>query len=155
MFYTIELCRQTYNILLGELQEQKIIYKTQIQGIIPDMKICDSRFKKLYSKTMQYECYRLFSNLRALSQPKKRGRNVGSLRFKGKGWFKTFTYNQSGFKLIGTNKRYNTLRLSKIGDIPIRCHRAIKGQVKQVTIKHEQTGKWVAYFVSDEKKTIV
>ena len=155
MFDTIELCRQTYNILLGELQEQKVIDKAQIQGIIPDIKICDSRFKRLYSKTMQYECYRLFSNLRALSQTKKRGRNVGSLRFKGKGWFKTFTYNQSGFKLIGTGKRNNTLRLSKIGDIPIRCHRAIKGQVKQVTIKHEQSGKWFAYVVSDEKKSVV
>ena len=82
MFYTIELCRQTYNILLGELQEQKVIDRAQIQGIIPDLKICDSRFKRLYSKTMQYECYRLFSNLRALAQTKKRGRNVGSLRFK-------------------------------------------------------------------------
>ena len=77
MFDTIELCRQTYNILLGELQEQKVIDKAQIQGIIPDIKICDSRFKRLYSKTMQYECYRLFSNLRALAQTKKRGRNVG------------------------------------------------------------------------------
>ena len=155
MFDTIELCRQTYNILLGELQDQKVIDRAQIQGIIPDMKICDSRFKKLYSKTMQYECYRLFSNLRALSRTKKNGKHVGSLRFKGKGWFKTFTYNQSGFKLIGTGKRNNTLRLSKIGDIKIRCHRIIKGQIKQVTIKHEQSGKWFAYVVSDEKKSIV
>ena len=155
MFDTIELCRQTYNILLGELQEQKVIDKAQIQGIIPDIKICDSRFKRLYSKTMQYECYRLFSNLRALAQTKKQGKHVGSLRFKGKGWFKTFTYNQSGFKLIGTGKRNNTLRLSKIGDIPIRCHRVIKGEIKQVTIKHEQSGKWFAFVVSDEKKSIV
>src|SRR3989344_1430180 len=155
MFDTIELCRQTYNLLLGELQEQKVIDKAQIQGIIPDIKICESRFKKLYSKTMQYECYRLFSNLRALAQTKKNGKHVGSLRFKGKGWFKTFTYNQSGFKLLGTGKRYNTLQLSKIGDIPILCHRAIKGEIKQVTIKREQSGKWFAFVVSDEKKSIV
>src|SRR3989338_6683139 len=155
MLNALDLCRKTYNELLGLLNEQKEIDKAQIQGIIPDMKICDSRYKGLYSKTMQYECYRLFSNLSALRETKKKNRKVGSLRFKGKGWFKTFTYNQSGFKLIETGKRNNTLRLSKIGDIPIRCHRVIKGQIKQVTIKHEQSGKWFAFVVSDEKKSIV
>ena len=52
----LELCRQTYNLLLGELNEQKIIDKAQIQGIIPDIKICEPRFKSLHSKAMQYEC---------------------------------------------------------------------------------------------------
>jgi len=144
MLNALDLCRQTYNELLGLLNEQEVIDKAHIQGIIPDMKICDSRFKHLYSKTMQYECYRLFSNLSALAQTKKHNRKVGSLRFKGKGWFKTFTYNQSGFKLINTGKRCQTLHLSKIGDIPIRCHRNIEGKIKQVTIKHEQSGKWFA-----------
>ena len=91
---TLDLCRQTYNILLDELNRQKVIDRSQIQGIIPDMKICDSRLKSIYSKTLQYECYRLFSNLRALSQLKKKGKKVGRLRPKGRGWFKTFTYNQ-------------------------------------------------------------
>lgn len=77
------------------------------------------------------------------------------MRFKGKGWFKTFTYNQSGFKLIMTGKRCQTLILSKIGNIPIRCHRSIQGVIKQVTIKHEPSGKWFANVCTDEKKTIV
>jgi len=68
----LELHRQTYNILLAELNNQKEIDKAQIQGVIPDMKICDSRFKKLHSKAMQYECYRLFSNLQALRKSKEK-----------------------------------------------------------------------------------
>jgi len=144
MLNTLDLCRKTYNELLGLLNEQKVIDKARIQGVIPDMKICDSRYNQLYSKTMQYECYRLFSNLSALAQTKKNRRKVGSLRFKGKGWFKTFTYNQSGFKLIETGKRHQTLKLSKIGEISIRCHRKITGKIKQVTIKHEASGKWFA-----------
>ncbi len=155
MLNSLELCRQTYNELLGLLNKQKEIDKAQIQGIIPDMKICDSRFKQLYSKTMQYECYRLFSNLTALVQTKKKNRNVGSLRFKGKGWFKTFTYNQSGFKIIETGKRHQILKLSKIGDIPIRCHREIKGKIKQVTVKKEATGKWYAFIAEQTDKEIV
>jgi len=106
LLHTLDLCRQTYNILLGELNEQKVIDRAIIQGTIPDIKICEPKFKNVYSKTLQYECYRLFSNLKALSQTKKKGNKVGGLRFKGKGWFKTFTYNQSGFKLIKTDKKH-------------------------------------------------
>ena len=35
MLNALELCRQTYNELLGLLNEQKEIDKAQIQGIIP------------------------------------------------------------------------------------------------------------------------
>lgn len=157
MLKTLELCRQTYNELLGLLNEQKVIDKAQIQGTIPDMKICDRKYKQLYSKTMQYESCRLFSNLSALAQTKKKNRKVGSLRFKGKRRFKTFTYNQSGFKIIKTGKRNQTLKLSKIGNIPIRCHRGIKGKIKQITVKKEASGKWFAFVVeqsNEEKKHV-
>ena len=149
----LELHRQTYNILLGELNNQKEIDKSQIQGIIPDIKICDSSFKNLHSKAMQYECYRLFSNLQALKKSKEK-RKVGRLRFKGKGWFKTFSYNQSGFKIIQTGKRHQTLWLSKIGNIPIRCHRNIKGKIKQITIKKESSGKWYASIIEERNITV-
>ncbi|MBU4502453.1 MAG: transposase, partial [Nanoarchaeota archaeon] len=153
MFETLELCRQTYNILLNELNRQKVIDRSQIQGIIPDMKICDPSFKKLYSKTMQYECYRLFSNLNSLAKTKGK-RKVGRLRFKSRSRFKTFVYNQSGFKLVMTGKRCQTLKLSKIGDVLIRCHRNIKGNIKQVTIKHYPSGKWYATLASELKVTV-
>jgi len=151
LYKTLEICRQAYNFFLGELNAQKVIDKSIIQGTIPDMKICDSRYKQVYSKTLQYEVYRLFSNLSALTKSKQE-RKVGGLRFKGKNWFKTFTYNQSGFKLLQTGKRHQTLKLSKIGEIPIRCHRQAKGKIKQVTIKREPTGKWFAYIITDEQK---
>ena len=118
------------------------------------MKICEPELKNVHSKTLQYECYRLFSNLRALSQSKKKNRKIGRLRFKGKGWFKTFTYNQSGFKLIKTGKRCQTLHLSKIGDIQIRCHRNIKGKVKQITVKKEPSGKWFASVIEELEEKI-
>jgi len=145
---TLEICRRGYNTFLGELNEQKEIDKSQIQGIIPDMKICDEQFSKVHSKTLQYECYKLFSNLQGLSKSKGK-RKIGQLRFKGKGVFKTFTYNQMGFKLVNTGKRCQTLWLSKIGNIPVRCHRQITGKAKQVTIKHFPSGKWFAFVIED------
>ncbi len=112
------------------------------------MKICDKQFSKVHSKVLQYECYKLFSNLKALSKSKDK-RKVGQLRFKGKGVFKTFTYNQSGFKLLNTSKRFQTLWLSKIGNILIRCHRQITGNIKQITIKHFPSEKWYAFVIED------
>jgi len=150
---TLEICRRGYNTFLGELNEQKEIDKSQIQGIIPDMKICDAQFSKVHSKSLQYECYKLFSNLKTLSKSKGK-RKVGQLRFKGKGVFKTFTYNQSGFKLINTDKRCQTLWLSKIGNVSIRCHRPIQCNIKQITIKKMQSGKWFAFIIEDGNRQI-
>ena len=145
---TLEICRQGYNTFLGEMNNQTEIDKSQIQGIIPDMKICDAQFSKVHSKSLQYECYKLFSNLKTLSKSKGK-RKIGQLRFKGKGVFKTFTYNQSGFRMINNGKRCQTLWLSKVGNIPIRCHRPVNGNIKQITIKHFPSGKWFAFVRED------
>jgi len=90
--------------------------------------------------------HQLWSNIHVLAGLKRNGRKVGRLRFKGAGWFKTLNYNQSGFKLENTR-----LILSKVGEIPIKLHRKIKGEVKGVIIKRERSGKWFAIFqVEDE-----
>jgi transposase, IS605 OrfB family, central region len=102
--------------------------------------------KDVYSKVLQYEVHRLFSNLRALVRLKKNGRKIGGLRFKGREWFKTITYNQSGFKIVLNGRRHQTLHLSKIGDIPIRMHRNLAGRIKQITIKRHRSEKWFACF---------
>ncbi|MDI6859884.1 MAG: hypothetical protein QMC85_05250 [Methanocellales archaeon] len=111
---------------------------------MPSLKEEHPELKNIYAKVLQYEVYRLFSNLRSLAMLKKNGKKIGKLRFKGKGWFKTFTYNQSGFKVIETGKRLDRLHLSKIGDIPIRTHRDVEGKIKQITIKRHRSGKWFA-----------
>ena len=147
---TLELCRQTYNILLAELNNLKIIDRSLIQGLLPDLKICQPEFNKVYSKVLQYESYRIFSNLNCLYGKKNNNKKVGRLRFKGVGWFKTFTYNQSGFKLIITGKRFQILRLSKIGNIKIRAHRHIKGKIKQIAIKRENSNRWYAFIIEDD-----
>ena len=151
--FALEMCRQTYNNLLGELKEQAVIDKNMIQQHILDLKIINPILKQIYSKTLQYECYRLFSNLSALSALKKKGRKVGALRFKGKNWFKTISYNQSGFSLEHTYKKNGRLKLSKVGDIKIKMHRQVEGNIKQITIKKEND-KWFAFVISDGIKRL-
>ena len=143
----LDICRQTYNILLEELNNQVIIDKNIIASVLPDLKICEPRFKDVYSKALQPVVDQLFRNLSALSAIKKKGRRVGRLRFKGKGWYKTFSYNQSGFKLDSKTKK---LSLSKIGDVNIKLHREVEGVIKQVTLK-KSNNNWYAYIITDAK----
>jgi len=148
LFKTFDLCRFTYNQLLEKLNKSKKINRSDVQHHIIKLKKDNPELDMVYSKTLQYECYRLFSNLRGLSQLKKNGRKVGRLRFKGRDWFKTINYNQSGFKLNQLGTRYGKLHLSKIGDIDIRCHRITSGKIKQITIK-KANKKWFAHIVTD------
>ena len=152
MFHVMNLCRQTYNILLEQYSKFGFT-KFENQSIIPSLKICMPELSNVHSKTLQYENYKLYSNLKALHEIKKKGKKVGRLRYKGEHWFKSFTYNQSGFSLKSTGKRFNILYLSKIGDIPIRCHNRIKNKIKGIVIKRESSGKWYAS-VQEETQVI-
>ena len=148
--WTLEQCRFVYNTMLSWLQKQDKPDKYKLQNALPLLKEQFSELKNVYSKALQYEVYRLFSNLKSLSQSKKTGRKIGKLRFKGKGNFKTIHYNQSGFKIIPTEARLDTLHISKIGDIPMRIHRKIDGHIKQVVIKKYPSGKWFACIVVEQ-----
>jgi len=141
---TLEICRQTYNYLLSRIRKSdKVPSRLELQAELPNLKKEKPELKKVYSKVLQMVLYQLYSNLKALSKLKKKGKKVGKLRYKGK-WFKTFVYNQSGFKIIRTGKRLDRLHLSKIGNIPIKIHRPIDGKIKQVIIKRHNSGKWFA-----------
>ena len=151
----LELCRWLYNRLLSELNmaEEKGIKlkRMDTQALIVDLKKHERpELEAVYSKVLQLVNHQLWSNIHALAGLKRNGKRVGRLRFKGKGWFKTLNFNQSGFKL--ENGR---LMLSKVGEIPIKLHREIKGEVKGVIVKHERSGRWYAIFqVEDEPETL-
>jgi putative transposase len=144
LLWTLEKCRSVYNDMLEGLNRQEKPNKLELQSTLPKLKEKYPELKQVYSKVLQHEVYRLFSNLKALAELKKNGKKVGRLRFKGKGWFKTFTFNQSGFELRKTGKRLDWLWLSKIGAIPIRIHREIEGNIKQIVVKRYNSGKWYA-----------
>jgi putative transposase len=153
---TLESCRQVYNHFLAQWREKdKVPSRLELQGQIPKLKTEKPELNKVYSKVLQMVLHQLYSNLKALSQLKKNGKKVGKLRFKGKEWYKIFIYNQSGFKLIKTRKRLDLLRLSKIGDIPIRVHRAVDGEIKQVIIKRHNSGKWFACICVEKEMKVI
>jgi len=148
----LDLCRQVYNHFLEELNEaEEIPSRYKLQQQLPELKQEWTELQQVHSKVLQMVLKQLYDNLKSLSEQKKQGYKVGSLRFKGEGWFKTFEYNQSGFKLKKTDDRLDKLQLSKIGEIPIRLHREIEGEVKGVIIKRDNAGDWYAIFQTEQE----
>lgn len=155
LLQSLEYCRFVYNTLLDWLKQQEKPNRYELQNRLPRLKEQHPELKEVYSKALQYEVYRLFSNMKGLSKSKKNGRKIGKLRYKPSHRFRTIHYNQSGFKIVETNKRHNHLHISKIGDLKMRMHRPINGKIKQVVIKQYRSGKWYACIMVDQKKDIV
>src|SRR5436305_684603 len=104
---------------------------------LPACKAADPALGKVYSQVLQDVLHRVDKTYQAFF---RRGR--GFPRFKGKGWYDSFTYPQAGFGVNG-----GRLSLSKIGNVKIKLHRSLQGEVKTLTLKNEN-GKWYACFSS-------
>ena len=140
LLQTLDSCRWLFNHML---QRKKEGWRyPQIQAEIPKLVKEQNFLSEVHSKTRQYILWQLRANIKALGMLKKKGRKVGSIRFRGRGRYKTFVYNQTGYNLLDNGR----LHLSKIGDIAIRLHRKIDGEIKQVIIKQSDTNKWFAIF---------
>jgi putative transposase len=120
----LEACRFVYNKVLEWVNggESNLF---ELKRRLPKLKEENPWLRKAYSQSLQNEVFRVFKNMRVLSALKRNGRKIGRLRFKGAGWFKSFVYPQSGFKLEN-----GKLILSKVGGIHIRLHREIVGRVR-------------------------
>jgi putative transposase len=154
LIQSLEHCRYVYNTLLEWLNRQDKPDRYALQNRLPALKHEHPELQAVYSKALQYEVYRLFYNLRGLSQSKKNHRKVGGLRFKPSHRFRTIHYNQSGFKITSTGKRLDVLHISKVGDLRMLIHRPIEGTVKQVVVKHHLSGKWYACVVAERQTDV-
>lgn len=132
-------------------ESEEVPSRYDLQEELPELKREWEGLRDVHSKVLQMVLKQLYDNLKSLSEKKKNGYKVGKLRYKGKGWFKTIEYNQSGFKLKKTENRLDRLQLSKIGEIPIKLHRKLEGKVKGVIIKRDKAGDWYAIFQTEQE----
>lgn len=134
---TLEKCRFVYNKSIEKLRNENLsMYELQHYGV--ELKKEFPELNKIYAKALQYQSYKIFSSIKSIGNKGM----TSNLRFKNKNRFKTFTYNQKGFRMIYTNKRYNYIALSKIGEIKVLMHKEISEKVKQVNVKKYSSGKW-------------
>ncbi len=145
---TLETCRHLYNLALADRKNAYGVegicrcYEDQAAMLTASKK--EGNFKGVFSQVLQDVLRRLDKSFKAFFRRVKAGEEPGYPRFKGHGWYKSFTYPQVGFKLEGSK-----LTLSKIGSIRIFKHREIEGKIKTCTIKKDNLGHWYAILVSE------
>jgi len=146
----LETCRHLYNLALAdrkysyETEGISRTYEDQAAMLVVEKK--DSNFTCVFSQVLQDVLRRLDKSFKAFFRRVKNGEKPGYPRFKGVGWYKSFTYPQVGFKLDCSK-----LTLSKIGSIRIFKHREVEGKIKTCTIKKDLLGHWYAILVSEMK----
>ena len=149
----LELCRQLYNTFLETLNTPRLDghkwRKYDTQKLIVQIKQNRPEYKQVHSKVLQMVNYTLWSNIKGFSELKKKGFKIGRLRFKGKGWYKTLNYNQTGFKLDIEN---GTIWFSKIGSMKCKYLREIVGEIKGIIIKRSSDGKYFAIIQTEQEK---
>jgi len=158
--YHRDTCRQLYNHALNKFEQIPDSAGTltqrvrQVRDQLTDLKEWWDELTDLYSTVAQAAIMRIEDSIKALSELKQRGYNVGSLNWKAPKDFRSFTYVQSGFEFDRKNGQ-PVLSLSKLADIPVVQHREIPDgvTVKEVTIKKEPTGEWYACFAVEGKDT--
>ncbi len=145
----LEECRWLWNHFL-ELtktaweERQESLNWYDLNRMLPSLKNNRPELKKVHSQTLQDVGIRLDKAFKAFFRRIKQGKeNPGYPHFKAEGSLKSFTYSQSGFKLISEEKIY----LSKVGEIKINLHRPVISEIKQCIVKQSNTEKWFVCLV--------
>jgi putative transposase len=146
---SLELCRLVYNETLAlrknawETEQRNIGYYESKRELTKWKQECPE-LKTVHSLVLQDVTMRVDLAFKAFFRRCKAGENPGYPRFKGKGWYDSLTYVQSGYEL-----KDNILWLSKIGDVKIELHRPIEGDIKRITVRRTATGKWYTSLLTD------
>jgi putative transposase len=144
---TLGECQWLYNKLL---EDRKRLYQENQQSLtLYDQHSQTTQYKKerpslkqVHSQVLQNVAVRIDLAFKAFfRRVKDKSGKAGFPRFKAHFRYDSFTYPQSGFSLEGHH-----LKLSKIGNVHIKLHRQIEGDIKTLTIKRSATGKWYASF---------
>jgi putative transposase len=151
--HTLDRCRELYNSALREridayqITGKSVNYQQQ-QNQLPEIKLIREDVAAIHSQVLQDPLRRVSRAFDAFFQRCLKGdKKAGFPRFKGKSRYHSFTYPQSGFKLVG-----NKLQLSKIGSVRLRLSREMEGKIKTCSIKRQVDG-WFVIFAVEENQS--
>jgi len=155
MYIETQKVKWTYNETLAIRKnawesEQKRISYYDSKKMIPIWKKDKPELKEVHSQVLQEVVKRVDLAFQAFFRRVKSGEKPGYPRFKGYGRYDSITYTQSGFSLD-----FNMLSLSKIGDIKIKLHRPVEGEIKRLNVRKMPTGKWFASFLVETEFPLI
>ena len=148
---TLNECRWLYNHLL---EERKLAWEEGSVSLsyfdqctsLPCLKDSRPSLKLVNAQVLQNVAGRIDLAFKAFFRRVKAGEKPGYPRFKGWGWYDSFTYPQ----IPGVCKLENgAVALSRLGQIKAKVHRALLGVPKTCTVKRASTGKWYVTFACE------
>jgi putative transposase len=142
----LEECRWLHNQLICQ---KKMLWETAKESIgLYDQQayakeLCKTRpaLDEVHSQVVQQVAVRVDLAFKAFFRRCKVGEAPGYPRFRGEGQYHSFTYPQSGYKVIDDNR----IRLYKIGNVKLKLHRPTEGKIKTCTVSKTLTGKWFIF----------
>ena len=142
---TLETCRRFYNACLAERkeaydQEERRVGKFAQLRQVKTLKASNPYAAAVHSHILQVVVADVDKAFQAFFRRVKAGETPGYPRFKGRNRFDSFGLKEygNGFRLDGRR-----LKLSGIGRIAVRWHRALAGQIKTLRVVRK-AGKWYA-----------
>ena len=143
---TLEECRWLYNHFL---EERKVAWEDYDNSLnlygqmntLDKLKIERTTLSNVHSQVLQNVAVRIDLAYKAFFRRVKTGEKPGYPRFRGAGWYDSFTYPQSGYSIDNS-----MVTLSKIGKVKCKVHRALKGKPKTCCVRRNSTGKWFVSF---------
>ena len=147
---TLETSRRWYNACLEERKlawenERRKVGKYEQLAKVKEYRKDDPYAALVHSHILQVVVQDLDKSYQAFFRRVKAGATPGYPRFKGRDRFDSFGLKEyeNGFKVEGRR-----LRLSGIGRVRVRWHRALEGKIKTVRIRR-QAGQWYACFACE------
>ena len=147
---TLDTCRHLYNNALASRKLQAELYRLPIakqwitvksqSKALPVQKKTNEYLPLVHSQVLQDVLRRVNKSFENFFRHLKNHEKPGYPRFKNYNRYNSFTYPQTGFKIV--NKK---LELSHIGKVNIKLHRSLKGKLKTCTIKRD-IDNWYACF---------
>jgi putative transposase len=140
----LSVCRWLYNRFVEQAQKS-FLSRNDMNYILTELKLSEPWLYNYYSKMLQMVSTQLEGSEKALIELNKKGHKIGIIKFARYNEYRTFTYNQSGYKLEKHGDQ-DLLYLSKIGYVEIRKHMEISENtiIKQIVITKSKSGKWHA-----------
>lgn len=150
---TLAVCRWVYNRFV-EMTKNGFVTRNNMNYFLTELKQTEPWLYKYHSKMLQMIATQLEGAQKALVELNKKGYNTGHLKFVKYNEYRTFTYNQSGYRLEQHGDT-DLLWLSKIGYVEIRKHRETVGNIKQISVSRSKSGKWHACVICDTTEPIL
>lgn len=141
LFNTLRVCKDLYNACL---ERRKTLYETTGKGMgvytqIKERATYGIDLSSVYSQVTQNVCARVDNAFKGFFRRVKHGEKPGYPRFKSLARYDSFTYPQSGFKILDKH-----VVLSKIGTVKIKKHRELPegSKIKTCTVRKNCLNQW-------------